>query len=97
MTPRHLKALARNRSVRANVLSDGCQHYLIEIETETGAGLLRGWNKRLLKPRNLGDAHQLLTRCGVTDIVLRQRIAQDEACAASPGGTMIDMPLKAAG
>jgi len=70
---------------------------VLEIETETGAGLLRGWNKRLLKPRNLGEAHQLLTRCGVTDIVLRQRIAQDEACSAEPGGTVADLPLTAAG
>jgi len=96
MTPRQLKSIARNRAVAARVISDGCRDYLIEIVTDSGAGLLRRWDNSLLKLGNLGEVHQLLRRCGVDRIVLRQRVAQDEACNSEPGGNVHDQPLKIA-
>jgi len=96
MTPRQLKSTARKRAVTARVISDGCRDYLIEIITDSGAGLLRRWDNSVVKLRNLGDVHQLLERCGVDRVVLRQRVAQDEACYAEPGGNIHDQPLKIA-
>lgn len=82
MTPRQLKHVAAQQAVQANIVSDGCRDYVIEVLSQTGAGLLRHRRGMPLKFRNLGEAHRVLKRCGVQKTVLKQRIADDEACFA---------------
>ena len=80
MTPREIRKLNRTETVRACIVADGCRDYAVEIVTATGAGLLRDWRGRIRYFKNLGDAHRVLLSCSVQDIVLRQRVAHDEAC-----------------
>lgn len=91
MTPRQLKQEAARRSVKARVVSDGCRDYVVEVVLDSGAGILRHRRGRPLTFRSLGEVHRLLNRCGVQETVLRQRLADDEAC---PGQAHIhDQPL----
>ena len=80
MTPRTIRKRIRHESMRAYVVADGCRDYVVEIVTSSGAGLLRDWRGRIRYFKNLGEAHRTLAACNVKDIVLRQRVAHDEAC-----------------
>lgn len=91
MTPRQLKHAAAGQSITARIVSDGCRDYVVEVVSNSGAGLLRHWRGRTLRFRSLGEIHQLLHRCGVRDTVLRQRVADDEAAAGGP--VFHDQPL----
>jgi cytochrome c553 len=62
----------------------------------TGAGLLRERHGDFLRFRSLGEACRLLSRCGVDDVVLRHRVAHDEASTlthAATGAGFHDLPL----
>jgi len=96
MTPRELKAVAARRDVRARVISDGCRDYIVEVLTDRGAGLLRRSRRDTMRFRSLGEVHQVLHRCGIEDIVLRHRVAQDEASGHFTE-SYHDQPLKVAG
>lgn len=91
MTPRQLKAAAAREPVQVRVVSDGCRDYVVEALSPTGAGLLRDRSGRALRFRNLGQVHRVLKRCGVRHTVLRQRVADDEACAGE--AAFHDLPL----
>lgn len=96
MTPRQLKRLAAREPVAANIVSDGCRDYLVEIVWEDATDLLRQ-RERPLRLRSLAEAHELLRACRVRRIVLRHRVAHDEACAAPAGPAQFhDLPLKMA-
>lgn len=81
----------------ARIVSDGCRDYLVEVVSNSGAGLLRHWRGGVLKFRSLAEAHRVLSRCGVTETVMRQRVTDDETCVRSgavAGGTRFhDFPL----
>jgi hypothetical protein len=97
VTPRQLRKVAAQARVRAHIVSDGCRDYLVEVVSNSGAGLLRHRRGGILKFRSLADAHRMLSRCGVAEAVMRQRVADDETCAkpgAIAGGTRFhDFPL----
>ena len=94
MTPRQLKRRAGREPVQARVVSDGCRDYVIEVVSQHGAGLLRRRGGRPMRFRNLAEVHQLLGRCGVSDAVLRQRVAHDEACLADGESCFSELTLK---
>ena len=96
MTPRQLKRRASRESVQARVLSDGCRDYVVEVRSEYGAGLLRRRGGRPMRFRSLAEVHQMLNRCGVSDAVLCQRVAHDEACTAGAGSFFSELPLSVA-
>ena len=95
MTPREIRRRTRTETLRACVVADGCRDYAVEVITPTGAGLLRDWRGRIRYFKNLGDAHRLLLQCNIDDVVLRQRVAHDEAChgAALSGSGFTEMRL----
>jgi len=97
VTPRQLRQVTTRTPVRARIVSDGCRDYLVEVVSDNGAGLLRHRRGSVLKFRSLTEAHQLLTRCGVADTVMRQRVADDETCCAAStaatGSRFHDLPL----
>lgn len=93
MTPRQLKHAAAKKPVAARIVSDGCRDYVVELVSQHGAGLLRRSRGSTLKFRSLGEAHRLLDRCGVHKVVLRQRVADDEAADAAKSPGFHDIPL----
>jgi hypothetical protein len=80
MTPAQIRRRIRNETIQARVLADGCRDYVIEIKTPSETSLLCDWRGRTQFFRNLGDVHQILNACHVADVVMRQRVAHDEAC-----------------
>ncbi len=96
MTPRQLKRIAGQRPVTARIVSDGCRDYVVEVVSDSGAGLLRRGRKPL-RFRSLAEVHRLLNRCHVDQAVLRQRVAHEELCGlASDGAWFHDQPVKVA-
>ena len=97
MTPRQLRRAAAKTPMRARIVSDGCRDYLVEVVSNSGAGLLRHRRGSVLKFRSLAEAHQVLSRCGIDAAVMRQRVADDETCsticAAAGGSRFHDLPI----
>ena len=93
MTPRQLKQLASRVAVRACIVSDGCRDYVVELDCQNGAGLLRHRRGKTLRFRSISEAHQLLARCGVHHTVLRQRVADEEVGMPYAGYRFHDLPI----
>jgi hypothetical protein len=86
--------------VRAHIVSDGCRDYVVQVVSNNVAGLLRHRRGKPLKFRSLAEARQVLSRCGVGEAVLRQRVAHDEACTAThaaSGARFHDLPFPMGG
>jgi hypothetical protein len=93
MTPRQLKQAAARQPVEARVIADGCRDYVVQVVWSDGGGLLRHLRGEALHFQNLGDVRRLLGRCGVRSAVLRQRVADDEACAGDGRNAFHDLPI----
>lgn len=93
MTPRRLKQLAAGQPIAARVLCDGCRDYLIEVSAADSIGILRDRHGRALRFRSLGEVHDLLSRAGVREAVIRQRVAHDEVGAADEPARFHDQPI----
>jgi hypothetical protein len=81
LTRRALKRLASSEAIKACVISDGCRDYVVEVLGASGAGLLRNRRGRVERFRNLGEVRQALRDCPLSSVVLRQRVAHDEAAS----------------
>ena len=93
MTLRQFKHLAGAQPVRAVIVSDGCRDYVVELHTDTGAGLLTDWRGNRRRFRSLADAKRAVR--GAHGVELAVRIAADEACAGAPtpSAAFARMPL----
>lgn len=94
MTPRELKRYAARSAVTASVVSDGSRDYVLEVVSDSGAGLLRNRAGRTLRFRSLAEIRDVLGRCGVEHAVIRQRVADDEVCYAGSAQAFHELPLR---
>lgn len=81
MTPRQLKRTARRRQTAASILSDGSRSYFVELRSNEQVAILSQRPGEPMCFSSLAQAQQLLAKCGVTDVVLKTRVAAAEACA----------------
>lgn len=97
MTPRELRHAATRNTVDARIISDGCRDCIVEVVLQTGAGLLRHPRGNVLRFKSLGEARSMLARCGTKNVVLRQRVADDETGLATSHVGFHDLPVARSG
>ncbi len=96
MNVAQLKRLGRSGDVSARVISDGCRDYVVQIEHGASRGLLCNRLNRPLRFKSLTQAHALLARYNVTDVLLTVRIADDEVGQTdTTRAAFNDLPLAA--
>ncbi len=83
----HRKRDNSRQGASANIISDGCRDYVVSMEHENNAELLRHWTGRVRRFASIADAKRAIRRANVADIRLSIRVAADEACA---GDTLQD-------
>ncbi len=97
MTPRELRHAASRNTVNARIISDGCRDYIVEVVSQTGAGLLRHPRGNVLRFKSLVEARGMLASCGAKNVVLRQRVADDETGSSASQVGFHDLPVARSG
>ena len=81
MTPTELRKLSRAADATAQIISDGCRDYIVLISQPERTETLQDRNGNTLRFKSIDRAKFALRRARVQQIVLKVRVAADEACA----------------
>ena len=88
MTLTNFRRIARKETLTAIIISDGCRDYVVEIRSETGAGVLTDRKGQRLRFSSLDQAKRAVR--DAREVHLAVRVAADEACG---GATPVSSPF----